>query len=233
MHRLERQVVPQYFSGKSQGQTPEKYMMLRNKVIAKYLERPQKRLVFAECQGLVTSTPELYDLSRIVRFLESWGIINYLATGSVHRGLRMAASLIKEETTGELQLVSAPMKSIDGLVLFDRPKCSVRADDIASVVSTSSASVVANGDIDSANLDEKIWERLSEASCSFCLQPLPSLHYESQKEVCAQYKISTWSYFILHILVLLHYVVRTLGYAIHFTCIPSCWSILLIINYVE
>ncbi|CAN6353045.1 unnamed protein product [Urochloa humidicola] len=182
VHRLERQVVPQYFSGRSQGQTPEKYMMLRNKVIAKYLERPGKRLVFAECQGLVTSTPELYDLSRIVRFLESWGIINYLATGSVHRGLRMAASLIKEETSGELQLVSAPMKSIDGLILFDRPKCSIWADDIASAVSTSSAPVVANGDVDSANLDEKIWERLSETSCSFCSQPLPSLHYESQKE---------------------------------------------------
>ncbi|TKW07236.1 hypothetical protein SEVIR_7G294800v4 [Setaria viridis] len=182
VHRLERQVVPQYFSGKSQGQTPEKYMMLRNRVIAKYLERPGKRLVFAECQGLVTSTPELYDLSRIVRFLESWGIINYLATGSVHRGLRMAASLIKEETTGELHLVSAPMKSIDGLILFDRPKCSIRADDIASAVSTSSAPVVANGDANSANLDDKIWERLSETSCSFCSQPLPSLHYESQKE---------------------------------------------------
>ncbi|CAD6268210.1 unnamed protein product [Miscanthus lutarioriparius] len=182
VHRLERQVVPQYFSGKSQGQTTEKYMMLRNKVIAKYLERPGKRLVFAECQGLVTTTPELYDLSRIVRFLESWGIINYLATGSVHRGLRMAASLIKEEITGELQLVSAPMKSIDGLILFDRPKCSIRADDISSSVSTSSAPFVANGDADSANLDEKTWERLSESSCSYCSQPLPSLHYESQKE---------------------------------------------------
>ncbi|KAJ1265058.1 hypothetical protein BS78_08G049000 [Paspalum vaginatum] len=181
VHRLERQVVPQYFSGKSQGQTPEKYMMLRNKVIAKYLERPGKRLVFAECQGLVSSTPELYDLSRIVRFLESWGIINYLATGSVHRGLRMAASLIKEEATGELQLVSAPMKSIDGLILFDRPKCSIRADDTPAVL-TSSAPMVANDDTDSANLDEKIWERLSESSCSFCSQPLPGLHYESQKE---------------------------------------------------
>uniref|UniRef100_A0A0A9DJE2 SWI/SNF complex subunit SWI3C n=1 Tax=Arundo donax TaxID=35708 RepID=A0A0A9DJE2_ARUDO len=182
VHRLERQVVPQYFPGKSQGHTPEKYMMLRNKVIAKYLERPEKRLVFAECQGLVTSTTELYDLSRILRFLESWGIINYLAAGSAHRGLRMAASLIKEETTGELQLVSAPMKSIDGLILFDRPKCSIRAEDIASVVSTLSAPAVANGDAESANLEEKIWERLSESSCSFCSQPLPSLHYESQKE---------------------------------------------------
>jgi SWI/SNF related-matrix-associated actin-dependent regulator of chromatin subfamily C len=111
----------------------------------------------------------------------------------------MAASLVKEETTGELHLVSAPMKSIDGLILFDRPKCSIRADDIASGVSTSSAPVVANGDADSANLDDKIWERLSEASCSFCSQPLPSLHYESQKEVCAQ---SEFLLVMLHILML-------------------------------
>jgi hypothetical protein len=41
---------------------------------------------FAECQGLVGSTGELYDFSRIVRFLDNWGIINYLAVGSVHCG---------------------------------------------------------------------------------------------------------------------------------------------------
>jgi len=35
-----------------------------------------------------------------------------------------------------------------------------------------------------AELDGKIRERLSESSCSYCLQPLPSLHYRSQKEVC-------------------------------------------------
>ncbi|EMS49852.1 SWI/SNF complex subunit SWI3C [Triticum urartu] len=182
VHRLERQVVPHFFSGKSPGHTPEKYIMLRNKVIVKYLERPSRRLAFAECQGLVTSTAELYDLSRIVRFLDTWGIINYLAAGSVHRGLRLASSLIREEQTGELQLASAPLKSIDGLILFDRPKCSARAEDIASVASTSSALEVPNGDTGFADLDEKIWERLSENFCSYCSQPLPSLHYESQKE---------------------------------------------------
>ncbi|XP_003578845.1 SWI/SNF complex subunit SWI3C [Brachypodium distachyon] len=182
VHRLERQVVPHFFSGKSPGHTPEKYIMLRNKVIVKYLERPARRLAFAECQGLVTSTAELYDLSRIVRFLDTWGIINYLAAGSVHRGLRLAQSLIREEQTGELQLASAPLKSIDGLILFDRPKCSLRPEDIASVASTSSVPAVANGDTSLADLDEKIWERLSENFCTYCLQPLPSLHYESQKE---------------------------------------------------
>lgn len=176
-------MVPHFFSGKSPGHTPEKYIMLRNKVIAKYLERPAKRLAFADCQGLVASTAELYDLSRIVRFLDTWGIINYLAAGSVHRGLRMAASLIREEPTGELQLLSAPLKSIDGLILFDRPKCSVRADDIVSVASTAFAPEVANGDASFADLDEKIWERFSDNFCSYCSQPLLTLHYESQKEV--------------------------------------------------
>uniref|UniRef100_A0A0D3HS01 SWIRM domain-containing protein n=1 Tax=Oryza barthii TaxID=65489 RepID=A0A0D3HS01_9ORYZ len=180
VHRLERQVLPQFFSGKSPGHTPEKYIMLRNRVITTYLERPARRLAFSECQGLVTSTPELYDLSRIVRFLDAWGIINYLAAGSVQRGLRMAATLIREEPTGELHLMSAPLKSIDGLILFDRPKCSVRAEDIASGASISSSPGMENGD---AGFDEKtLLERLSESFCSFCAQPLPSLHYESQKE---------------------------------------------------
>jgi SWI/SNF related-matrix-associated actin-dependent regulator of chromatin subfamily C len=181
VHRLERQVVPHFFSGKSPGNTPEKYILLRNKVIVKYLERPARRLAFAECQGLVTNTTELYDLSRIVRFLDTWGIINYLAAGSVHRGLRLATSLVREEQTGELQLASAPLKSIDGLILFDRPKCSARAEDITSAASTSAALEVPNGD--AVDLDEKIWEKLSENFCCYCVQPLPSLHYESQKEV--------------------------------------------------
>ncbi|XP_062182515.1 SWI/SNF complex subunit SWI3C homolog [Phragmites australis] len=182
VHRLERQVVPHFFTGKSPGHTPEKYVLLRNKVIAKYLENPGKRLAFAECQGLVGSTGELYDLSRIVRFLDAWGIINYLAAGSVHRGLRMATSLLREEPTGELQLLTAPLKSIDGLILFDRPKCSLQAEDISSMVSSSSNSELVDFDAAFADLDGKIRERLSESSCSYCLQPLPSLHYQSQNE---------------------------------------------------
>lgn len=182
VHRLERQVVPHFFTGKSPGHTPEKYVMLRNKVIAKYLENPSKRLAFAECQGLVGSTSELYDLSRIVRFLDTWGIINYLAAGSVHRGLRMATSLLREEPTGELQLLTAPLKSIDGLILFDRPKCSLPVEDISRMAATSSNSEAVDFDAAFSDLDGKIRERLSESSCSYCLQPLPSLHYRSQKE---------------------------------------------------
>jgi hypothetical protein len=57
---------------------------------------------FAECQGLVGSAGELYDVSRIVRFLDNWRIINYLAVGSVHGGWSMATSLLTDEHTWEL-----------------------------------------------------------------------------------------------------------------------------------
>ncbi|KAJ4766320.1 SWI/SNF complex subunit SWI3C [Rhynchospora pubera] len=184
VHRLERQVVPHFFSGKSPSHTPEKYVSLRNKIISKYLDNPTRRLAFGECQALVSSNTELYDLSRIVRFLDNWGIINYLALGSVHRGLRMAASLLKEDPgTGELQLVTAPLKSIDSLILFDRPKCSLKTEELA-MLSTSSASSSRLLDLDNglADLDGKIREKLSGNSCSYCQVPLPGLHYRSQKE---------------------------------------------------
>jgi hypothetical protein len=112
--------------------------------------------------------------------LGNWGIINYLAAGSVHHGLRMATSLLKEEPTGELQL---PLKSIDGLILFDRPKCSLQMEDISSMVSSSTNSELVDLNAAFADLDGKIRERLSESSCSYCLQSLTSLHYQSQKEV--------------------------------------------------
>jgi len=185
VHRLERQVVPHYFSGKSTDHTPQKYMALRNKIVFKYLENPGKRLAFVDCQGLVSNS-ELYDLSRIVRFLDNWGIINYLSASS--RGLRMAGSLmsgslIKEDVNGELNVHTSHLRSIDSLILFDKPKCSVRLEDI-SLLSSSAAGGAkdANGGI--LDLDTRIRERLSEHNCNYCSRPLPHLHYQSQKEVC-------------------------------------------------
>ncbi|KAJ0973208.1 hypothetical protein J5N97_021167 [Dioscorea zingiberensis] len=183
VHRLERQVVPHYFSGKSNDLTPEKYIGLRNKIVLKYAQNPGKRLSFADCQSLVSNNnaSELYDLSRIVRFLDHWGIINYLTASSVHRGLRLAGSLLREDANGELQVQTAPLKSIDSLILFDRPKASLRAEDLA-LASTSLSSTIVSLDSEASDLDCRIRERLSEYSCSYCSRPLPSLHYQSTKE---------------------------------------------------
>ncbi|XP_042438024.1 SWI/SNF complex subunit SWI3C homolog isoform X3 [Zingiber officinale] len=177
VHRLERQVVPHFFLGKSNDHTLEKYIGLRNKIISKYLENPGKRLSFADCQALVPNN-DLYDLSRIVRFLDHWGIINYLAASSVHRGLRMAGSLLREDANGELQLQTAPLRSIDSLILFDRPKCSIRLEDVALLSHSGQDSDALVGD-----LDARIRERIAEHTCNFCSCPLTKLHYQSQKEV--------------------------------------------------
>ncbi|XP_019099134.1 PREDICTED: LOW QUALITY PROTEIN: SWI/SNF complex subunit SWI3C-like [Camelina sativa] len=39
--RLERQVVPQFFSGKSPNHTPESYMEFRNAIVSKYMQNPE------------------------------------------------------------------------------------------------------------------------------------------------------------------------------------------------
>lgn len=100
---------------------------------------------------------------------------------SAHTGLRMAPSLLKEESSGELVLQTGPLKSIDSLILFDRPKCSLRTEDVALLMSASSSTAVDDG-AELEDLDSRIRERLSEYSCSCCSCPLPGLHYQSQKE---------------------------------------------------
>lgn len=207
VHRLERQVVPHYFSGKSANHTPEKYMALRNKIISKYLENPGKRLAFVDCQGLVSSS-ELYDLSRIVRFLDNWGIINYVSTSSRAfrmAGSMMAGSLIKEDVNGELNVHTSHLRSIDSLILFDKPKCSVRLED-TGMLASSTVDTTRYADGGSSDLDTRIREQFSEHACSYCSRPLPQLHYQSQKEVrlTFDFKLSSrslrYSLFFLSIL---------------------------------
>ncbi|KAJ8762768.1 hypothetical protein K2173_022897 [Erythroxylum novogranatense] len=173
VHRLERQVVPHFFSGKSPDHTPEKYMECRNYAVAKYMENPAKRLTVADCQGLVVGV-EHDDLTRIVRFLDHWGIINYCADQPSHESWN-SGSYLREDTNGEVHVPSDALKSIDSLIKFDKPKCKLKATDVYSSLSCH--------DNDFSDLDNRIRERLSENCCNFCSQPLPTVYYQSQKEV--------------------------------------------------
>uniref|UniRef100_A0A0E0FA32 Uncharacterized protein n=1 Tax=Oryza meridionalis TaxID=40149 RepID=A0A0E0FA32_9ORYZ len=69
------------------------------------------------------------------------------------RELRMVNSLIREDPTGELHLMSDPLKSIDGLVLFNQPQCNIRAG-IASVASTLSSPKMTNGEAGIVDLND-------------------------------------------------------------------------------
>ncbi|CAN1130503.1 SWI/SNF complex subunit SWI3C [Linum perenne] len=171
VHRLERQVAPHFFSGKSTDHTPEKYMDCRNHIVAKYMENPDKRLTVPECQGLVPGIGD-EELSRIVRFLDHWGIINYCAAAPSRESWN-SSSYLRDDVNGEVQVPSAALKSIDSLIKFDKPKCGLKAADVYS-----SSSCHDN----LSDLDNKIRERLSENCCNYCGRPLLNHYYQSQKD---------------------------------------------------
>ncbi|KAL5776876.1 hypothetical protein ACOSP7_009802 [Xanthoceras sorbifolium] len=174
VHRLERQVVPHFFSGKSPDHTPEKYMECRNYIVAKYMDNPEKRLTVSDCQGLVDGV-SYEDLTRIFRFLNHWGIINYCAAVASSPEPWNSGSYLREDPNGEVHVPSAALKSIDSLIKFDKPKCRLKAADVYSSLSCH------NGDF--FDLDNRIRERLSENHCNYCSQPIPVVYYQSQKEV--------------------------------------------------
>ncbi|TKY45368.1 SWI/SNF complex subunit SWI3C [Spatholobus suberectus] len=173
VHRLERQAVPHFFSGKSPDHTLEKYMECRNYIVARYMEDPGKRITISSCQGLSIGVGN-EDLTRIVRFLDHWGIINYCAQGPSHEYSDNETRL-KEETSGAICVPSAALRCIDSLIEFDKPKCKFKADKIDSF------RTIHNTDI--SDLDDRIREHLSENHCHCCSRSLPVVYYQSQKEV--------------------------------------------------
>lgn len=174
VHRLERQVVPQYFSGKSADYTPEKYMECRNWILAKYMENPEKRLSVSDCQELAVGMT-YDDLSRIFRFLDHWGIINYCAAAVPNYEPWNGVSYLTEDPNGEVHVPSDSLKSIDSLIKFEKSRCCLKSADVYSSLSCSSDDI--------SDLDSKIRERLSENRCNHCSRPIPIMYYQSQKEV--------------------------------------------------
>ncbi|XP_047980414.1 SWI/SNF complex subunit SWI3C-like isoform X1 [Salvia hispanica] len=173
VHRLERQVVPHFFSGKSTEHTPEKYMECRNFIVAKYMENPEKHLAVANCQGLVAGIDN-EDLTRIVRFLDHWGIINYCATPPKHEAPK-EGTYLSEDSNNELRVPLAALKSIDSLIKFDKPKCRLKATDVYPEL--------ANQQEEDSDFDSVIREQLSEHQCNCCSRPISAVYYQSQKEV--------------------------------------------------
>uniref|UniRef100_A0A7N0ZRS4 SWI/SNF complex subunit SWI3C n=1 Tax=Kalanchoe fedtschenkoi TaxID=63787 RepID=A0A7N0ZRS4_KALFE len=173
IHRLERQNVPNFFSGRSASLTPEKYMECRNRIVAMYVQNPEKRLLAANCHGLFSGIdPE--DVNRIVRFLDNWGIINYCAASSPIRELLNPSSSLREDVDGELHVPSTALKSISSLIKFDKPQCRLKPRDVYASSS--------NHEDEIPDLDSKIREQLTENRCFHCLQPIPIIYYQSQKE---------------------------------------------------
>ncbi|KAM3308739.1 SWI/SNF complex subunit SWI3C [Capsicum chacoense] len=173
VHRLERQVVPHFFSGKSAEHTPEKYMECRNCIVAKYMESPVKHLSVDDCHGIVAGI-SADDVTRIARFLDHWGIINYCAVPPKDEAPKDGTYLY-EDSNNDICVPVAGLKSIDSLVQFDKPKCRLKAKDIYP-------ELVRDCDDDS-DFDNSIREVLSEIKCNCCSRPVSLAYYQSQKEI--------------------------------------------------
>lgn len=164
-------------------------MECRNHIVAKYMDNPEKRLIVSDCQGLVDGvSPE--DLTRIFRFLNHWGIINYCAAVQSPEPWNRG-SYLREDSNGEVSVPSDALKSIDSLIKFDKPKCSLK---VADVYSSSC------GGADFFDLDNTIRERLSENHCNYCSQPIPAVYYQSQKEVDGRFSPLTFVYLFILII---------------------------------
>ncbi|CAH8354589.1 unnamed protein product [Eruca vesicaria subsp. sativa] len=166
--RLERQVVPQFFSGKSPNHTPESYMHFRNAIVSKYTDNPEKTLTVSDCQGLVHGVDD-EDFARVFRFLDHWGIINYCATSQCHPEPSRGVSDVREDSNGEVHVPSAALTSIESLIKFDKPICRHKADEDHS-----------NSEL--PDLDIRIREHLCDNHCNHCSRPLPTVYFQSQKK---------------------------------------------------
>ncbi|GER40320.1 SWI/SNF complex subunit SWI3C [Striga asiatica] len=173
VHRLERQVVPHFFFGKRPEHTPEKYMECRNFIVAKYMENPQKHLSVADCQGLVADVDN-EDLIRIVKFLDCWGIINYCATPLKHEVQKDGAYLY-EDSSNELQVPLTALKFTESLIKFDKPTCKLKASDVYPELTSKQD--------EDPDIDSIIRKQLSDFRCSCCFRSIPTVYYQSQKEV--------------------------------------------------
>lgn len=75
VHDIERNGNIEFFNGSSSSKTETSYKEIRNFMVAKYREAPQRKLPLLECRKLLIG--DAGAIQRVWRFLESWGLINY------------------------------------------------------------------------------------------------------------------------------------------------------------
>ncbi|PPD91494.1 hypothetical protein GOBAR_DD11573 [Gossypium barbadense] len=79
-----RQALKEFFEGSSISRTPKIYKEYRDFIINKYREDPSRRLTFTEIRKSLIGDVTL--LHKVFRFLETWGLINFLAPPPPHEG---------------------------------------------------------------------------------------------------------------------------------------------------
>ncbi|KAF3775555.1 SWI/SNF complex subunit [Nymphaea thermarum] len=75
VHPLEEKALSSFFDGKSETQTSEKYLELRNLIMKKYHVNPQSQISLKDLSDLNIGDDKAKK--EIMEFLSSWGLINF------------------------------------------------------------------------------------------------------------------------------------------------------------
>lgn len=84
IHERERRGVPDFFNGRSVSKTPKVYKEYRDFLINKYREDPSRRLTFTDARKMLAG--DVNGIYRVWEFLDSWGIINFMAKDKADSG---------------------------------------------------------------------------------------------------------------------------------------------------
>lgn len=76
IHLIEKESLPEFFSGKYPSKNPTTYMHYRNFMIRTYRENPEQYLTGTACRRALVG--DACAIIRIHGFLDKWGLINFL-----------------------------------------------------------------------------------------------------------------------------------------------------------
>ncbi len=122
IHHLERRGLPEFFTGKLQAKTPEVYKEFRNVVIKKCRENPSNLITsadFVQGGGQHHLIGDEKTMSRVLEFLDHWGLINYQAPPKCLPVWKGPALTVEADGLGLLSMVS---KTKASLYEFEKPQ---------------------------------------------------------------------------------------------------------------
>lgn len=80
VHKIEREALPEFFSGTNRSKTPELYSKYRRFLVLSYRLNPEEYLTLTACRRMLVG--DVWGLMRIHRFLDLWGLINTMVPSS-------------------------------------------------------------------------------------------------------------------------------------------------------
>ncbi|CAK9268703.1 unnamed protein product [Sphagnum jensenii] len=122
IHHLERRGLPEFFTGKLQAKTPEVYKESRNVIIKKCRENPSNLITsadFVQGGGQHHLIGDEKTMSRVLEFLDHWGLINYQAPPKRLPVWKGPALTVEADGLGLLSMVS---KTKASLYEFEKPQ---------------------------------------------------------------------------------------------------------------